>query len=114
LNGVTERDLRVVQDMWTLANNEPLTLFALQKYGVIDRERYRRLHNGLWLELTLECDERTKVGSYELAILSQDGSDVDPDVVNYWLEAFLGNKKGLASRRSFMLRDARYTFPFGG
>jgi len=112
--GVSDGDMRIVQDMWTLANNEPLTLFALQKYGVIDRERYRRYHNGLWLELTLECDDRTKVWSYELAILSPDGGDVDPDIVNYWLDAFLGNKKGMASRRSFMLRDARFTFPFRG
>jgi hypothetical protein len=54
------------------------------------------------------------VWSYELAILSPDGGDVDPDIVNYWLDAFLGNKKGMASRRSFMLRDARVTFPFRG
>lgn len=109
--GVAPEDMTLVREMWTLANNEPLALAHLQRYGVIDRERYRRVRAGIALEFTLETDQRTSIWSYELAILDESGDDIDADVVEYWLTAFFGEQRPLASKRSFLMRDARFTYP---
>ena len=108
-----ERDKKVVQDMWTLARNEPMTMQHLLPFGVADRERYRQYLGDIVLEFTLEADERTKLWSYELAILDKDGGFLDPDVVQYWLEMFFGNQAGRAGRRSLLFpAEARFTFPY--
>lgn len=107
-----EEDQRIAQEMWTLANNEPLSLAPLQPFGVIDRERYRRnIGGGVVLELTLESDPRTGIWSYEFAVLDSEGGRVDQELVEYWLQRFFGNLSYLASKRSFLLAEARYTFP---
>ncbi|MFM7321932.1 MAG: hypothetical protein ACKO5K_10475 [Armatimonadota bacterium] len=106
-------DRRVAEEMWTLANNEPLALAALQPFGIIDRERYRRrVRGGVVLELTLETDPRTGIWSYEFAILDEEGGRVDEDVVAHWLAMLLGNRRHIASRRSFLFTEARFTFPY--
>ena len=106
-------DKYIVEEMWTLARNEPLTLGAISPFGVMDRERYRRRVGDIILELTLDCDHRTKIWSYELAILDADGGVLDSDTVNYWLHAFFGREAHFAARRNFfMTGEARFTFPF--
>jgi hypothetical protein len=108
-----ERDQQIVREMWTQANNEPLTLGSLQAFGFVDRERYRRYVDGLILELVLDKDPRSDAWSYELAILAPDGGQVDDALVRYWLEAFFGREAAFAAKRNYMLTaDARYTFPF--
>jgi hypothetical protein len=106
-------DKHIVEEMWTLARNEPLTLGAISPFGVMDRERYRRRVGDIILELTLDCDPRSKIWSYELAILDADGGVLDSDTVNYWLHAFFGREAHFAARRNFfMTGEARFTFPF--
>ena len=112
MRGNEERDVRVVQEMWTLANLEPLPLASLQRYGFVDRERYRRYVDRLILELTLDKDPRTSQWSYELAILDPDEDIVDPEVVQYWLRLFFGRDAPFAAKRNFMLTEARFTFPW--
>lgn len=108
-----DRDKRIAQEMWTLANNEPLALAALQPFGIVDRERYRkRLDGGLVLELTLETDPNTGIWSYEFSVLDEEGGLVDETVVQYWLTVFFGAERFSASKRSFLLAEARYTFPY--
>lgn len=109
----TERDRLIVQEMWTLANAEPLSLAALQPHGFIDRERYRRYVDGLVLELTLETNPQTGVWSYEFALLAPSGEKVEEEVVAYWLDQFFGKEARHAAKRGFMLTtDARFTFPY--
>jgi hypothetical protein len=108
-----ERDRQLVQEMWTLANSEPLSLATLQPYGLIDRERYRRYVDGLILELTLESHAQTGIWSYEFAVIPPDGERVEEDVVAYWLDQFFGQETRHAAKRGFMLTtDARFTFPY--
>ena len=108
-----ERDRRIAQEMWTLANNEPLALASLQPFGIVDRERYRRrLGDGLMLELTLETDPNTGIWSYEFSVLDEEGALVDEEVVQYWLNVFFGAERFSASKRSFLLAEARFTFPY--
>lgn len=108
-----DEDQRVAQEMWTLANNEPLSLAPLQPFGVIDRDRYRRrVGEGVVLELTLETDPRTSVWSYEFAVLDEEGGRVEEELVQHWLRCFFGNLAHLASKRSFLLTEARFTFPY--
>lgn len=108
-----ERDRLIVQEMWTLANSEPLSLGALQPHGIIDRERYRRYVDGLTLELTLESDPKTGVWSYEFALIHPEGDRIDDEVVAYWLDQFFGKEARHAAKRGFMLTtDARFTFPY--
>lgn len=108
-----DRDRQIVQEMWTIANNEPLTLTGLQPLGMIDRERYRRIVDGITLDLTLERDAQTNIWSYEFAIIHPDGIQVDEDIVQYWLELFFGKEARHASKRSYLLTaDARFTFPY--
>ena len=99
--------------MWTLANNEPLTVAPLVAFGFIDRERYRRYIDGVILELTLDKDPQTEIWSYELAILNPEGGPVDGELVEYWLHHFFGRESHFAAKRNFMLTDdARYIFPY--
>lgn len=106
-------DRRVAEEMWTLANNEPLALAALQPFGLVDRDRYRRrVWGNVILELTLETDPRSGIWSYEYAILDQDGGRVEEDVVAHWLAMLLGSRSHIASRRSFLFTEARFTFPY--
>ena len=108
-----DTDRIIVQDMWTLARNEPLTLAALQPFGFVDRERYKRRVGAVILEFTLDADPKTQVWGYELAINDAEGGMLDPDVVDYWLTAFFGSAKFLASRRNFLFTgEARYLFPY--
>ena len=108
-----ERDKTIVQEMWTLANNEPLTVGPLVAFGFVDRERYRRYIDGLILELTLDKDPKSEIWSYELAILHPEGGPVDGDIVGHWLQLFFGREAHFAAKRNFMLTDeARYTFPY--
>lgn len=106
-------DRKIVEEMWTLARNEPLTLSSIVQFGFIDRDRYRRRVGAVVLELTLDSDPRSKIWSYELAILDGSGATLDGDVVEYWLQAFFGRESFLAARRNFELTgEARYTFPY--
>ena len=108
-----DTDRRIVQEMWTLARNEPLTLAALQPFGFVDKERYRRRVGNVILDFTLDADPRTQVWGYELAILDAEGGVLDSDVVDYWLTAFFGTLKFLASRRNFLFTgEARFMFPY--
>jgi hypothetical protein len=108
-----ERDKKIVQDMWTFARNEPLAIKDLLPFGFADRERYRRYVGDIVLEFTLESDEKSKIWSYELAVLDKDGAFLDPDIVQYWLEMFFGNQSGRAARRSMLFpAEARFTFPY--
>ena len=108
-----ERDRLIVQEMWATANNEPLALISLQPLGMIDRDRYRRLIDGLLLELTLESDPHTGIWSYEFALVDPDGVQVDEEIVQYWLELLFGKEARHASKRSYLLTaDARFTFPY--
>jgi hypothetical protein len=106
-------DKHIVQEMWTLARNEPLTMASLLPFGFVDRERYRRRVGKVVLEFTLDSDPQTKIWSYELAILGADGEPLDSEVVQYWLEAFFGRESFLAARRNFLMTgEARFTFPY--
>ena len=106
-------DRYIVQEMWTLAQNEPLTLAALQPFGFVDRDRYRRRVGDIVLEFTLDADPRTRIWSYELSILDAEGGILETEVIHYWLDAFFGSLSFLASRRNFLLTgEARYTFPY--
>lgn len=107
-----ERDRRIAQEMWTLANNEPLALASLQPFGIVDRDQYKRLVDGTLLSLTLETDPNTGVWSYEFAVLDPDGGYVDDDIVEYWIGIFFGSERHFASKRSFLLSEARFTFPY--
>lgn len=108
-----DTDRRIVSEMWTLARNEPLTLASLQPFGFVDRERYKRRVGDILLEFTLDSDPRTKVWSYELAILDAQGGQLDAEVVDYWLYAFFGRESFLAARRNFLMTgEARFTFPY--
>lgn len=106
-------DLRIVEDMWTIARNEPLTLAAIQPFGIVDKERYRRQVGEVVLELTLDADSRTGIWAYELAILDASGGVLDDSVVQYWLHAFFGRESFFAARRNFLMTgEARFTFPY--
>lgn len=106
-------DRRIVEEMWTTARNEPLTMASLVAFGYIDRERYRRRIGNIVLEFTLDSDPRSKVWAYELAILDESGAVLDSEVVEYWLHAFFGRESFLASRRNFLMTgEARYVFPY--
>jgi hypothetical protein len=106
-------DKKIVEEMWTLARNEPLTLAGLSPFGMMDKERYRRRVGNVLLELTLDSDPRTKIWSYELAILDVDGGILDSETVNYWLQAFFGRDAHFAARRNFfMTGEARFVFPY--
>lgn len=108
-----ERDQQIVQEMWTLANNEPLTVAPLVPFGFVDKERYRRYLGDVNLELTLDKDPKTEIWSYELAITRPDSIPVDGEVVAYWLKLFFGREAHFAAKRNFMLTDeSRYTFPY--
>ncbi len=108
-----QRDRQLVQEMWTLANNEPLALAALQPYGLVDRDRYRRYIDGITLELTLETDPQTGIWSYEFALIHPDGEVVDATLIEYWLDLFFGKESRHAAKRGFMLTtDARFTLPY--
>lgn len=108
-------DKQIVEEMWTVARNEPLTLAGISPFGVVDRERYRRRVGDVILSLTLDCDQRTKIWSYELGIAGATGEPLDETVAQYWLEAFFGREAGFAARRGFILTgEARYTFPYKG
>lgn len=108
-----DTDRRIVQEMWTLARNEPLTLAALQPFGFVDKERYRRHVGGIILEFTLDSDPRTHIWGYELSISDADGGILDSEVVDYWLTTFFGSLKFLAARRNFLFTgEARFTFPY--
>jgi hypothetical protein len=108
-----DTDRRIVEEMWTQARNEPLTLAGLLPFGMVDRERYRRRVGEVLLELTLDADPQSGIWSYELAILHADGETLENDVVEYWLHAFFGRESFLAARRNFLLTgEARYTFPY--
>lgn len=106
-------DREIVEEMWTMARNEPLTLAAISPFGLVDRERYRRRVGDVLLELTLDSDARTNHWSYELAILDAEGGVLDADTVNYWLVAFFGREAHFAARRNFLMTgEARFTFPY--
>jgi hypothetical protein len=106
-------DRKIVEEMWTLARNEPLTLARVSPFGLMDRERYRRRVGEVVLELTLDNDERNNTWAYELAILDADGGTLDADVVNYWLQAFFGRDAHFAARRNFLFTgEARFIFPY--
>jgi hypothetical protein len=106
-------DRRIVEEMWTTARNEPLTLSSLQPFGLVDRERYRRRVGDVVLELTLDADSRTGYWSYELAILDANGGQLEDDIVRYWLHAFFGRESYSAARRDFLMTgEARFTFPY--
>ena len=108
-------DRQIVEEMWTTARNEPLTLAGVLPFGVVDRERYRRKVGNVVLHFTLDSDQRTGIWSYELGIASADGSVLDDEVVQYWLHAFFGRESSRAARRGFLLSgEARYTFPYKG
>jgi hypothetical protein len=107
------RDKQIVQEMWLLANNEPLALAALQPHGFVDRDHYRRYVDGLILELTLETDPHTNLWSYEFAVLHPEGERLDDEIVQHWLTLFFGQEARHAAKRGFMLTtDARFTFPY--
>lgn len=107
-------DKQIVEEMWSRAQREPLTLAALSPFGVVDAERYKRRVGAVALTFTLDCDRRTNFWSYELAIANADGGVLDEEVVQYWLHAFFGRHAGRAARRGFLLTgEARYTFPHG-
>jgi hypothetical protein len=106
-------DRKIVEEMWTLARNEPLTLARLSPFGLMDRERYRRRVGDVILELTLDNDARNNTWAYELAILDVEGGQLDTDVVNYWLQAFFGRDAHFAARRNFLFTaEARFIFPY--
>ena len=107
-------DRRIVEEMWTIARNEPLTLAPLQPFGFVDRQRYVRYVGDVILTFTLDCDSRTKVWSYELGIKHAKGEPLENEVIQYWLEAFFGRERFLAARRNpLMTGEANYTFPYG-
>lgn len=106
-------DKKIVEEMWTHARNEPLTLARLSPFGLMDKERYRRRVGDVILELTLDHDDRHNAWAYELAILDADGGTLDTDVVNYWLQAFFGRDAHFAARRNFLFTgEARFVFPY--
>jgi hypothetical protein len=108
-------DKRIVEEMWTVARNEPLTLAGVVAFGVVDRERYQRRVGNVVLSFTLDCDHRTNIWSYELGIADAAGGVLDDEVVQYWLRAFFGREASLAARRGFLMSgEARYTFPYRG
>ena len=108
-----ERDRLIFQEMWTLANSEPLSLAALQPHGIMDRERFRRYVEGLILEFTLETDPQTGIWSYEFALIHPNGEQIDDEIIAYWLDQFFGKEVRHAAKRGFMLiTDARFTFPY--
>ena len=108
-------DRQIVEEMWTTARNESLTLAGVLPFGMVDRERYRRQVGDVVLTFTLDGDARTGIWSYELGIASADGSVLDDEVVQYWLDAFFGREAARAARRGFLLTgEARYTFPYRG
>lgn len=106
-------DKQIVEEMWTVARNEPLTLAGVSAFGFMDRNRYKRRVGNVVLELTLDADRRSGSWSYELAILHPDGETLDDDTIHYWLHAFFGRESFLAARRNFLFTgEARYTFPY--
>lgn len=108
-------DKQIVEEMWTIARNEPLTLSGIVAFGFVDMDRYKRRVGDVVLTLTLDSDQRTQIWSYELAIAHVNGETLDDEVVRYWLNAFFGREAFLAARRGFLLTgEARYTFPYKG
>ncbi|GAB4454641.1 MAG: hypothetical protein OHK0029_09520 [Armatimonadaceae bacterium] len=106
-------DRMIVEEMWTRARNEPLTMGAISPFGIMDRDRYRRQVGDVILELTLDSDPRTRDWSYELGIRNVNGEPLDADTVNYWLQAFFGREAHFASRRNFLMAgEARFVFPY--
>lgn len=107
------RDREIVEEMWTLARNEPLTLAGLSPFGMMDRSRYRRQVGKVLLDLTLDSDPRSGVWAYELAILNAEGGELDADTIQYWLNAFFGREAHFAARRNFLMTgEARFIFPY--
>jgi hypothetical protein len=98
--------------MWQLANNEPLSQAGMIAFGFPDRERYNRIVDGLRLEFTLECDAQTNIWSYEFALIDPSGVPVDEELAQYWLTLFFGKDTPMAAKRSYLLVEARYTFPY--
>jgi hypothetical protein len=91
-------DRKIVEEMWTIARNEPLTLSSIVPFGFVDRDRYRRRVGEVVLEFTLD---------------SATGATLDGEIVEYWLQAFFGRESFFAARRNFELTgEARYTFPY--
>ena len=108
-------DKQIVEEMWTVARNEPLTLAGVVAFGVLDRERYKRRVGDVVLTFTLDRDARTNIWSYELGIAEAGGGILDEEVVRYWLQTFFGRQASLAARRGFLLTgEARFTFPYSG
>lgn len=108
-------DLQIVQEMWSVARNEPLTLGSISPFGFVDRQRYQRYVGKVVLTFTLDADPRTRIWSYELGIKHADGDVLDIEVVHYWLEAFFGRERFLAARRNpLMTGEANFTFPYKG
>jgi len=106
-------DKRIVEEMWTIARNEPLTLSGISAFGFVDRERYRRRVGDVEVTFTLDADPQTGIWSYELGIKHAYGAQLDDDVIKYWLSAFFGNEAGFAARRNFLFTgEAQYTFPY--
>jgi hypothetical protein len=106
-------DKQIVEEMWTIARNEPLTLAGVVAFGVVDRERYKRRVGNVVLSLTLDAEHRTGIWSYELGIADAEGGTLDDAVLQYWLNAFFGREAFLAARRGFLLAgEARFTFPY--
>jgi hypothetical protein len=108
-------DKQIVEEMWTVARNEPLTLAGVLSFGVVDRERYKRRVGNVVLTFTLDRDSRTGIWSYELSIADAEGGTLDDTIVQYWLQAFFGREASFAAPRGFLFSgEARYTFPHRG
>ena len=108
-------DRLIVEEMWTVARNEPLTLAAIAPFGFVDRQRYERYVGEVVLTFTLDCDPRTRIWSYELGIRHKGGYPLDDEIIQYWLHAFFGRERFLAARRNPLFTgEANYTFPYKG
>ena len=108
-------DRQIVEEMWTIARNEPLTLAGISPFGMVDRDRYRRQVGKVLIEFTLDSDPRSGIWAYELAIKHIGGEILDDDTMRYWLEAFFGREAFFAARRNFLMTgEARFTFPYSG
>ena len=106
-------DRMIVEEMWTMAKNKPLTLASVSQFGLVNRDDYRRRVGEVVLELTLDCDSKTQTWTYELAILDAQGGQLDSDTVNYWLLAFFGREAHSAARRNFLMTgEARFVIPY--
>lgn len=108
-----DTDRRIVEEMWTVARNEPTTLASISPFGFVDMERYRRRVGDIVLTFTLDRDPKTNIWAYELRVQHEGGEPLDDETVQYWLQAFFGRNAFMASRRNFLLTgEASYTFPY--